>query len=262
LKWESSSASNSPNYVSKPYTLSNNTWYHVAATYSAGTVKLFINGALQTTGTVANAELRSSAEPLYIGARYLPEADNAHYPFLGKIDEVRVYNRALSESEIQQLYQVSGIVDSDGDGMPDSWEIANSLNSNDPSDASLDSDGDGLTNLEEYQNGTNPQRADSDGDGFPDGVEVSNGSNPNDPLSFPMTAGTGAITGTVRDSNGVPITGSQIRVWIGFGPPCNNWMAVQDVLSNPSNGTYVITGIVPGQYYLKSDNMNQSDFVN
>ena len=50
--------------------------------------------------------------------------------------------------------------DSDGDGMPDWWEITYGLNPNDPADASQDSDNDGWTNLEEYQNGTDPRVAD------------------------------------------------------------------------------------------------------
>lgn len=44
-------------------------------------------------------------------------------------------------------------VDSDGDGMPDEWEIANGLNPNDPSDANGDCTGDGYTNIEKYING-------------------------------------------------------------------------------------------------------------
>ncbi len=43
--------------------------------------------------------------------------------------------------------------DSDGDGMPDEWEIANGLNPNDPSDAVKDCNGDGYTNIEKYING-------------------------------------------------------------------------------------------------------------
>lgn len=43
--------------------------------------------------------------------------------------------------------------DSDGDGMPDEWEIANGLNPNDPSDATLDCTGDGYTNIEKFING-------------------------------------------------------------------------------------------------------------
>jgi len=40
--------------------------------------------------------------------------------------------------------------DSDGDGMPDEWEIRHHLNPNDPTDANQDQTGDGYTNIEKY----------------------------------------------------------------------------------------------------------------
>ena len=43
-------------------------------------------------------------------------------------------------------------VDTDLDGMPDSWELARGLNPSNPSDAALDRNGDGYTNIEEYIN--------------------------------------------------------------------------------------------------------------
>ncbi len=43
--------------------------------------------------------------------------------------------------------------DTDGDGMPDSWEKANGLDPKDPSDANKDCTGDGYTNIEKYING-------------------------------------------------------------------------------------------------------------
>lgn len=48
--------------------------------------------------------------------------------------------------------------DSDGDGMPDEWEIANGLNPYDPSDANLDCNGDGYTNIEKYINGIDTKK--------------------------------------------------------------------------------------------------------
>lgn len=48
------------------------------------------------------------------------------------------------------------VADSDGDGMPDNWEIAHGLNPQ-LNDADLDADGDGMSNLQEYLAGTDPQ---------------------------------------------------------------------------------------------------------
>ncbi len=51
---------------------------------------------------------------------------------------------------------ISVRADSDGDGLPDDWEEAHGLATNDPADAALDSDGDGMTNSQEYLAGTDP----------------------------------------------------------------------------------------------------------
>ncbi len=53
----------------------------------------------------------------------------------------------------------SVITDSDGDGMPDTWETANGLNRFSAADANADSDSDGQSNAREYLAGTDPQSA-------------------------------------------------------------------------------------------------------
>lgn len=62
-------------------------------------------------------------------------------------------------------------LDTDGDLIPDSYEIANDLN---PlvDDTTLDRDDDSLTNLQEYQLGTLANQHDTDGDGLSDGWEI------------------------------------------------------------------------------------------
>jgi len=66
------------------------------------------------------------------------------------------------------------IADSDGDKIPDVWELANNLNPNDAGDATADPDRDGYTNLEEYTRDEDPHTAnltDMDDDGIIDGIE-------------------------------------------------------------------------------------------
>lgn len=70
--------------------------------------------------------------------------------------------------------------DSDRDGMPARWEIANGLDPDKP-DGDGDSDRDGLTNREEYERGTDPNDPDTDDGGETDGSEVRGGADPLDP---------------------------------------------------------------------------------
>lgn len=58
-----------------------------------------------------------------------------------------------------QLMDTRPGIDTDGDGMPNTWEWANGLDFEDPRDAALDSDRDGFTNLQEYQLNTDPRGA-------------------------------------------------------------------------------------------------------
>lgn len=51
-------------------------------------------------------------------------------------------------------------VDTDGDGMPDAWEVKYGFDPGNPSDALQDADRDGMTNLAEYIAGTHPRDAD------------------------------------------------------------------------------------------------------
>jgi len=78
-----------------PTALPVNTWSHLAATYDGNVVRLFVNGT-QVASQAQTTPLTISTGPLSIGGT----AAYGEY-FQGTIDEVRVYNRALSASELQ-----------------------------------------------------------------------------------------------------------------------------------------------------------------
>ena len=71
----------------------------------------------------------------------------------------------------EDWYRFDTSTDTDGDMMPDYWEVQNQLNRSwssvtgtTNSEQNLDPDGDGLANLQEYQNGGDAQNPDTDGD--------------------------------------------------------------------------------------------------
>src|SRR3990167_3483110 len=74
-------------------------WYHVQGTYDGTNIRLYINGALEATTTV-NAP-SNNATAFDIGSY---SVDATTYAFNGTVDEVRLYNRALSPAEVSQLY--------------------------------------------------------------------------------------------------------------------------------------------------------------
>jgi len=80
-----------------------NQWHHVAAVRNNGTISLYIDGSLRLSaaeGTMTPTyPINMQAGAMCYGA-YTPPRYN---PFGGKIDEIRVYNRALSAAEIAIL---------------------------------------------------------------------------------------------------------------------------------------------------------------
>jgi hypothetical protein len=110
---------------------------------------------------------------------------NYTYDDLNRLEKVEYedgtvidYNYDEVGNRTQRIVTIT-FIDSDEDGMPDSFENQYGLNPNDPLDAGYDNDSDGLTNLEEYQAGTVPTDPDTDDDLIVDGSDYC-------PLTLPV----------------------------------------------------------------------------
>lgn len=79
--------------------VSENSWYHVVATYDGNKVSLYMNG-VESYSTSWSDNIPSSSHPVYIGT----EVTFKQNAFNGIIDEPKIYDRALSRTEIESLY--------------------------------------------------------------------------------------------------------------------------------------------------------------
>jgi hypothetical protein len=81
-----------------------NRWTHVAATFTASTASLFINGVQASLSGSNNPSIVYFTNVVSIGRR-----SDGFGAWAGSIDDVRVYNRAISQAEIRLLSQRNGI---------------------------------------------------------------------------------------------------------------------------------------------------------
>ncbi len=159
------------------------TTYHAAVSYETERVSLYLNGILTGGIEMPRPIGQHDDYPLRIGAL-------GALGFNGFIDDVQIYDRALTSDEVDILFsnpgepiQSEAPVDSDSDGLSDADE--DNIYQTDPLKA--DTDEDGLTDGEEVHGdfATNPLNSDTDGDGFGDGFEVAQNADPSDPSSLP-----------------------------------------------------------------------------
>jgi hypothetical protein len=104
------------------------TWYHVVGTYNGSAIKLYVDGALvDTTADTSNTAVGINHEPAQIGYDI---GNFEHLWLTGSVDEVAIWDVALTDEQIANLYTLgrdtvgaaAGLVlTSDGSGGT-SWE--------------------------------------------------------------------------------------------------------------------------------------------
>ena len=173
----------SPHKVSVPMTSGDlNTWVHLVGVYDGTTWRLYRNG-VEVGATVDSVGALEMDADWAVGAR----GTGTERYFNGYMDEVAIWNRALSADEVTTLHTAGAEgrtfspARTTGDSLTvlRSWSAMDAVGNVSRGDQVItvdgidgDPDGDGLTSYDEYWLGTDPGNADTDGDGLSDGDEL------------------------------------------------------------------------------------------
>ena len=187
-------------------------WVHAVATVDEnGVMKLYRGGSLFDTKTDGWAPNVLTRTKQYVGKSNWSQDSY----FEGLIDDLRIYDRALTAKQVTALYQAASR-DSDGDGFPDESELAA---------------------------GTDPTNPDTDGDGTSDGAELAAGTNPADANSMPNQAPTAIDLNGSSVAENLP-TGTIVGMFSVTDPNANSTHAITFADGNGSTHNHLF-GINP-----------------
>ncbi|MBN2834984.1 MAG: LamG domain-containing protein, partial [Candidatus Delongbacteria bacterium] len=86
--------------TASPEAVSMNEWHHMAFTYDGSVVKIYVNGAEKNSYEPTGGSITQTDGNIYIG-----KPEFANHSFTGSIDEVAIWDNALSGSDILRHYQ-------------------------------------------------------------------------------------------------------------------------------------------------------------
>jgi hypothetical protein len=91
--------------LSGPAPLPVDEWSHLVATYDNDLLRLYVNGAL-VASMPRGGPIAPSGNALLIG-NYLPDHATAYFD--GVLDELRVYDRALTDAEVRSRFELGSV---------------------------------------------------------------------------------------------------------------------------------------------------------
>jgi len=105
--------------------VSQDTWTHVSCTYDNDTLRMHINGILVGSNFIGAKSVINSSSTLRISGD-----DNDHVYFNGLIDEVQIYNRAITANEVSAIYNTGNGSPCVAITVPDAPSIGTAVASN------------------------------------------------------------------------------------------------------------------------------------
>ena len=100
LKWLVSTDGTAEVFINSGSTLNTGQWYHIVATYDGTTMKTFVDGVLDDSGTGASGSIHTTTSKLIVSGY-----DNTAHDFHGRIADLRVMDRAITNEEVLGLFR-------------------------------------------------------------------------------------------------------------------------------------------------------------
>ena len=96
--------------------LNNDTWHFVTLVDNLATETIYVDGNVDTVVSTMSGSLASGANQVWIGGS--PDGGDGATKMSGLIDEVWMFNRALSQAEVQTLYGNNWLTTNSGNVSP------------------------------------------------------------------------------------------------------------------------------------------------
>ena len=103
---------NCPRIIVGGTNIPTNQWVHVAGTFDGTDLEVYLNGVSDGIDAAGAFTIHSGSAPVLIGDFIQPGP--SHNFFGGRIDEVRIWNSALTDGEVAASHGLRGIADSNG----------------------------------------------------------------------------------------------------------------------------------------------------
>lgn len=142
--WTAPGDGGSRQAVQSPVRIDDNVFHHVAGVRHSSGYELYVDGQLIAT-RIESARNSDNNVPLFIGIQAIATDGSIINPFSGVIDEVEIFNRALSALEIQAIFDAGSAgkcKDTDGDGVNNAEDNCPTTSNPDQADFDLDGVGD------------------------------------------------------------------------------------------------------------------------
>ena len=103
LRLDTGTRGSTVTHVATSGDIDDDNWYHVAATYNGAMVYLYLDGVEVYSGAQTGAIVEDNTMDVWIGNNPPTTSGTTDRPWRGRIDELVVYDTALTQTEIQQL---------------------------------------------------------------------------------------------------------------------------------------------------------------